>query len=73
MNPRNIKDLAAAQQFCAGLCYVASLQRLPGLPHAGTGNRAQRFYAWVGTKMGTVFRGRSAARVGGFVFAPPIN
>jgi hypothetical protein len=56
INQRIIKDLAVAQQYCAWLRYVASLQRLPGLPRAGTGNRGQRFYAWGGHKNGHSFR-----------------
>ena len=56
INQRIIKDLAVAQQYCAWLRYVASLQRLQGLPRAGTGNRGQRFYAWGGHKNGHSFR-----------------
>src|SRR5271157_6590786 len=37
INPRTIKDLAAAQQFCLGLRHVASLQRLARLSRAGSG------------------------------------
>ena len=55
INPRNIKDLAVAQQLCAGLRYVASLQRLPGLLEVGTGNRGQGFYVWGGHKNGHSF------------------
>jgi hypothetical protein len=59
INPRTIKDLAAAQQFCVGLRYVASLQRLGGIPRDGTGNLGQRFYAWGGHKNGHSFPAHS--------------
>jgi hypothetical protein len=61
INPRNIKDLAEAQRFCAALRYVASLQRLAGLPRGGTGCGGQRFYAWGGHKNGHSFSERVAA------------
>jgi hypothetical protein len=73
INPRDIKDLETTQQSCAGLRYVASLQRLPGLPRAGARNRGQRIYAWGGHKNGHSFFGRLSDVHLRFVLAPPIQ